>query len=117
MAPLLSGDRGARSERSRIRNTAIVTGGQPAAQALEILSRRALMELGALQKNLDELRGQRNAALRRFLVSRYAATAIAQREFWLEFAWLNQEYRAAVRRLARFCRQYREGSPRTLRRA
>jgi hypothetical protein len=94
-----------------------VTSGHRAAQALGILSRRALLEFGALQESLDELRGQRNAALRMFLVSRYAATAIAQREFWLEFAWLNQEYRAAVRRLARFCRQYREGSPRTLRRA
>jgi hypothetical protein len=51
-----------------------------------------------------------------FVASRYSTTAIAQHEFWLEFSWLDQEYRAAVRRLAQFCRLHQDGSPRGLRR-
>jgi hypothetical protein len=83
-----------------------------ATQALAILSRRALEELGTLQTTVHRLCGERNAALRRFMASRHAATAIAQREFWLEFAWTDQEYRVAVQRLAEFCRDHREGSRR-----
>jgi len=37
------------------------------------------------------------------VASRSAATRDAQQEFWLEFSWLDQEYRIAVRRLAHFC--------------
>ena len=72
------------------------------------LSRRALEELDALQANVHALGGPRNAALRLFLASRHATTAIAQREFWLEFSWLDQEYRAAVRRLTQFCIEHRD---------
>jgi hypothetical protein len=43
--------------------------------------------------------------LRLFLASRHATTLSAQREFWLEFSWLDQEYRAAVHQLAQFCRE------------
>jgi hypothetical protein len=71
-----------------------------------------LDELGALQANVQELASQREAALRRFVASRYAATIVAQREFWLEFAWADQEYRVAVRRLALFCQEHRHGSRR-----
>jgi hypothetical protein len=71
------------------------------------LSRRAMQELGALQANEHALRAPRNAALRLFLASRHAATPRAQREFWLEFSWHDQEYRAAVRRLSEFCLQQR----------
>lgn len=74
-----------------------------AAQALRFLSRRALEELGGLQSSVHELGVQRNAALRLFVASRFAATVLAQRDFWLEFAWADQEYRVAVRRLAEFC--------------
>jgi hypothetical protein len=74
------------------------------------LSRRALEELGALQSSVHELGALRGAALRLFLASRHAATAIAQREFWFEFAWVDQEYRVAVRRLAQFCVEHRDGS-------
>jgi hypothetical protein len=80
--------------------------GRPA-NTLRLLSRRALAELGALQTSVHELGNLRNGALRLFLASRYAATALAQREFWLEFAWADQEYRVAVRRLAQFCREHR----------
>ena len=69
-------------------------------------------ELGALQASVHELGAQRNAALRLFLASRQAATALAQREFWLEFSWADQEYRVAVRRLAQFCVEHRNGAQR-----
>jgi hypothetical protein len=85
-----------------------VTGRQRAAQTLKFLSRRALEELRALQTSVHELSLLRNAALRMLLASRRAVTAVAQRDFWLEFAWADQEYRVAVRRLASFCVEHRE---------
>ncbi|HEV2444078.1 MAG TPA: hypothetical protein VGT07_16260 [Steroidobacteraceae bacterium] len=69
------------------------------------LSRRARSRLGLLQASVCKLAGQRNEALRLFIASRHATTPAAQREFWLEFSWVDQEYRAAVHRLAEFCRQ------------
>lgn len=86
-----------------------------AGYSLGILSRRALEELGALQNAVLTLGNERGKALRLLLASRYAATALAQREFWLEFAWADQEYRTAVRRLADFCLLYPEGSRRLCR--
>jgi hypothetical protein len=67
-----------------------------------------LDELGALQASVHALSVQRKAALSIFVASRRAATAVAQREFWLEFAWADQEYRAAVHRLAQFCARHQE---------
>lgn len=69
------------------------------------LSRRARARLGLLQASVCKLAVQRNEALRLFIASRHATTPAAQREFWLEFSWVDQEYRAAVHRLAEFCRQ------------
>jgi hypothetical protein len=89
-----------------------VSASKRATQALRFLSRRALEELGSLQASVHELGLHRNAALRMFFASRHAATAIAQRDFWLEFAWADQEYRVAVHRLAQFCQDHREGSRR-----
>jgi hypothetical protein len=77
---------------------------------VKLLSRRALDELGTLQDAMQQLAAHRNAALRIFIASRNATTAMAQREFWLEFAWVDQEYRAAVRKLAQFCVQRRDKS-------
>ncbi len=71
---------------------------------MKLLSRRALEQLGSLQAAVQELASHRNIALRMFVASRNTTTAMAQREFWLEFAWVDQEYRIAVRRLAQFCR-------------
>jgi hypothetical protein len=79
-----------------------------------ILSRRTIEELAALQASVHALGGTRDAALRRFVASRRVTTPSAQREFWLEFSWLDQEYRAAVRRLAEFCLEQEEGAPRRL---
>jgi hypothetical protein len=69
------------------------------------LSRRARARLGLLQASVCKLAAQRNEALRLFVASRHATTPAAQREFWLEFSWIDQEYRAAVHQLAEFCRQ------------
>lgn len=77
-----------------------------------LLSRRAREMLGVLQASVHEQSVVRDAALRLFVVSRTAGTFIAQREFWLEFAWADQEYRMAVRRLAQFCVEHRDGSRR-----
>ena len=87
----------------------------PQGRTVRILSRRALEELSALQATVHALGPPRNAALRMFVASRHSTTRIAQHEFWLEFSWLDQEYRAAVRRLAQFCRLHQDGSPRSLR--
>ena len=73
----------------------------------KFLSRRALEELGSLQSSVHSLTQGRNLAFRILMASRFVAIASAQREFWLEFAWLDQEYRVAVRRLAQFCREHR----------
>jgi hypothetical protein len=76
---------------------------------MKLLSRRALEELGDLQDAMQELAVHRNTALRMLMTSRNSTTPIAQREFWLEFSWIDQEYRAAVRKLAQFCLRYRHG--------
>jgi hypothetical protein len=89
-----------------------VSAPQRATQTLRILSRRAREELGTLQASVRVLGAHRNAALRIFIASRYVATALAQRDFWLEFSWADQEYRAAVHRLAQFCVAHRDGSRR-----
>jgi hypothetical protein len=77
---------------------------------MKLLSRRALDQLGTLQASVQELASHRNTALRMFLTSRNSTTPIAQREFWLEFAWVDQEYRIAVRRLAQFCTEHRDNT-------
>ena len=80
---------------------------RPVGPRQRILSRRAIGELGALQASVQELAGQRSEALRIFIASRSATTTVAQREFWFEFSWADQEYRVAVRRLAEFCAEHR----------
>jgi hypothetical protein len=75
---------------------------------MKLLSRRALEQLGSLQSAVQELAANRNTALRLFMASRHTTTPKAQREFWLEFSWIDQEYRVAVRRLAQFCTDHRD---------
>lgn len=74
--------------------------------ALKTLSRNVLHQLRELQEGLRKLTTDRNVALRMFVASRDAATPDAQREFWLEYSWADQEYRAAVSQLAQFCRAH-----------
>ncbi len=73
----------------------------------KLLSRRMLAQLTALETGVQEAAAHRKTALRILLASRSAATAVAQREFWLEFFSLDQEYRIAVHRLAQFCLKHR----------
>ncbi|HTY51386.1 MAG TPA: hypothetical protein VMB48_17005 [Steroidobacteraceae bacterium] len=75
------------------------------------LSRKTLLELDALQRALRERAEARNTALRMFAASRRAATPEAQREFWLEFSLLDQEYRLSVHRLAQFCARHNSRGP------
>ena len=75
-------------------------------RAGRLLSRRALEELNSLQASVHVLGSTRNKALRIFVASRAATTTVAQREYWLEFSWADQEYRFAVRRLAEFCDEH-----------
>jgi len=77
---------------------------------MKLLSRRALEQLSLLQAAVQELAQPRNTALRIFMASRGATTLGAQREFWLEFSSLDQEYRVAVRRLASFCSEHHEAT-------
>jgi hypothetical protein len=73
---------------------------------VKLLSRRALAELSLLQASVREFAHDRNAALRVFRLSRHVAVPAAQQEYWLEFSWLDQEYRFAVRKLAEFCARH-----------
>jgi hypothetical protein len=77
---------------------------------MRLLSNRLRGELGTLQAAVQSLGQHRNTALRMFMASRSTTTVIAQREFWLEFSWVDQEYRVAVRRLAQFCLRYRDNA-------
>jgi hypothetical protein len=70
---------------------------------MKLLSRRAFADLNVLQASVREFANDRNVALRALLASRHVAVHCAQQEHWLEFSWLDQEYRFAVRRLASFC--------------
>ena len=74
------------------------------------LSRRAFVQLRALEASVQELARHRNRAFQLLRARRGATTHVAQREFWLEFAWLDQEYRAAVHKLARFCLEHRSAA-------
>jgi hypothetical protein len=78
----------------------------PAIRTARLLSRRAREELNSLQASVQALGNTRNEALRIFMASRAVTTEMAQREFWLEFSWADQEYRVAVRRLAEFCDEH-----------
>lgn len=80
----------------------------PSRRRAKSLSRRAVEELGALEASLQQLGTDRSAALQLLLASRSATTPLTQREFWLEFSWIDHEYRAAVRRLAEFCAEHAE---------
>lgn len=46
---------------------------------------------------------ERNTVLRMLLANRSVITPSAQRELWLEFACMDQEYRYAVVQIAEFC--------------
>ncbi len=77
-----------------------------------LLSGRALGQLNALQGLVHRLAGRRSVALRLLHASRRGATTRGQLEFWRRFTCAEEEYRQAVRRLAQFCAEHRQGSRR-----
>jgi hypothetical protein len=84
---------------------------------MRLLSRRSFAELSVLQASVREFANDRNAALRVLRASRHVTVHSAQQEHWLEFSWLDQEYRFAIRRLANFCSQHTAQSGRDERRS
>jgi hypothetical protein len=78
---------------------------------MKLLSRRAFAELSVLQASVREFADDRNTALRVLRATRHVAVHSAQQEHWLEFSWLDQEYRFAVRKLANFCSRHTTQSP------
>jgi len=80
---------------------------------MKSLSLRGYDQLRALQAVLRDVTHGRNTALRIFIASRHSTTPEARREFWLEFSWLDQEYRSAVSRLAQFCSLHGDSSTNT----
>lgn len=70
---------------------------------MKLLSTRACAELWRLQSSLRKAAVERDTVLRILLANRNVITPSAQRELWLEFACMDQEYRYAVMQLAGFC--------------
>jgi hypothetical protein len=73
---------------------------------MAVLSNRARAKLWVLQVATNRVAEERRVAVRMLLASRRAATHSAQREYWLEFAVIHEEYRAAMRALAEFCEKH-----------
>jgi hypothetical protein len=84
---------------------------------MKLLSRRAFAEFSVLQASVREFANDRNAALCVLRASCHVAVHSAQQEQWLEFSWLDQEYRFAVRKLANFCSRHTAQSTRDERRS
>lgn len=70
---------------------------------MKLRSRRVREKLALLEGDVKRLASERDAALRIFMAARISTTHGAQQEYWLEFVWLNQEYRFAVNQLASYC--------------
>ena len=73
---------------------------------MKLLSTRARAELWKLQTALHKIADERNAILKMLLDSPGVLTAGAQHELWLEFSWLDQEYRFCVAQLVAFCEKH-----------
>lgn len=72
---------------------------------MKAFSTRFRIRLRRLQSDLQKAANDRDSVVQHLLASRAVLTAEAQRELWMEFVWLQQEYRMAVCRLAEFCEQ------------
>ncbi len=77
---------------------------QPRAMPARKLSSRFFAELDALEGRAQSLALEREGAIRRLLASQGAASRSAQASFWDDFLCSDQEYRAVIGHLARFCR-------------
>lgn len=79
------------------------------------LNRALRRELAALESEVQRLATERDAALRRLGAARIATPQHVQREFWLEFAWISQLYRSAIRDLVSFCERVNKKEGRAMR--
>ena len=70
---------------------------------MKLLSTRACAELWRLQSAMRHAASERSTVLRMLLSNRNVITPSAQRELWLEFACMDQEYRYTVAQLVAFC--------------
>ena len=66
---------------------------------------RARTALWKLQTELQEAVEERNAVLQALSSGWIALTPDSRREMWLEFSWLDHEYRLRVIRLGQLCEQ------------
>ena len=73
---------------------------------MKLLSTRARAELWKLQAALHKVADERNALLKVLLDSPGVLTPGAQHELWLEFSWIDQEYRFCVMQLVEFCERH-----------
>jgi hypothetical protein len=73
---------------------------------VKLLSTRARSELWKLQRAVRSAAEERNNVIRILLTSRSALTVGAQRDLWLEFSWVDQEYRICVIQLSAFCTKH-----------
>lgn len=73
---------------------------------MKLLSTRSRARLWKLQDAVRRASQEREKVLRVLLNARDALAAEAQRELWLEFSCVDQEYRCAVTRLEHFVEQH-----------
>lgn len=78
---------------------------------MKLLSTRARAELWRLQAALNKTADERSKVLKMLLDSPGILTAGAQQELWLEFSWIDQEYRFCVMQLAAFCEKHGQSVP------
>lgn len=69
---------------------------------MKLLSTRSRAQLWKLQDAVRRAAQDREGVLRMLLNAREVLADEAQRELWLEFSCVDQEYRCAVARLAQF---------------
>lgn len=72
------------------------------------ISTRARTALWKLQTELHTAVEERNAVLQALSAGWIALTPDSRREMWMEFSWLDHEYRLRVIRLGDFCEQVTE---------
>jgi hypothetical protein len=71
---------------------------------------RSRRQLADLQAKLRTAARERELALRIVTASRDTTTASAQAEFWMEYVWLDEEYRYALRMLVDYCAKSRNSN-------
>jgi hypothetical protein len=67
------------------------------------LSAKARRKLGELQQDVLRLAADRSLSIRVLSAARSTTMPSAQSDFWLEYLWIEHEYRCAVKRLAQYC--------------